>query len=203
MTMNALTRVLLLFVAMTAVAGCTVFSAPDTPEYIQLKIDGAAAQIPVAERLPQTLLVTLPRAAPGYATTHFAYIQRDREMRYYGRHEWIAEPSRMIHSAVLTALDRGGRFAAVVGPQTGANADLRLDLEVLALHQDFRGVRESELVLTVRAQLIATVDRQVIATRTFDLREPAGANPIAGAAAADRALARMLEELAAFCADES
>jgi len=184
-------------------AGCTVFAAPETPEYVQLKIDGATAQIPVSERIPQTLLVALPRAAPGYGTTHFAYIQRDRELRYYGRHEWISDPTRMLHTAALSALDRSGRFAAVVGPQTGANADVRLDLELLTLHQDFRGARDSELVLTVRAQLITTVERKVLATRTFSLREPAGANPIAGAAAADRALARMLEELAAFCADET
>lgn len=187
-----------------ALSGCAVFSAPDAPDFVQLRLDGATAEIARAEATGRALVVSVPRAAPGYATTQFAYFQRDRELRYFGRHEWVAEPTRMLSPAVVGALDRSGRFAAVIAQPSSANADLRLDLELLALYQDFRGGRGgSELVLSVRAQLIDLADRSVIATRVFDLREPAATNPVAGAAAADLALARLLEQLAAFCVDAS
>jgi hypothetical protein len=65
---------------------------------------------------------------PGYATPRFAYMQRSRELGYYGRHEWSAEPARMLQPAVTDALDRSARFAAVVAAPSPAVADLRLDL---------------------------------------------------------------------------
>jgi cholesterol transport system auxiliary component len=188
-----------------ALSGCAVFSAPEPPQYVHLQLEGAGASIERADgKTDATLLVSALRAAPGFATPGFAYIQRDRELRYFARHEWIAEPTHMMLPAVVRALDQTGRFDAVISPPSSANAQLRLDLELTALYQDFRVAGGSEAVLSVRAQIVDPADRSVVATRVFELREPAAAdNPLAGAAAADRALARLLEQLAAFCVDES
>src|SRR5690606_10676247 len=133
-------------------------------------------------------------ALPGYGTTHFAYVEDAHELRYYGRHEWIVEPSDMLQPAVVRALESSGAFAAVLSPPSTAVASHRLDLELVNLYQDYRvGGSASELVLTVRAQLVSVDSRTVLATRTFEYREAAGTGPVSGAAAADRALARLLE----------
>jgi ABC-type uncharacterized transport system auxiliary subunit len=100
---------------------------------------------------------------------------------------------------VVRALESSGAFAAVLSPPSTAVASHRLDLELVTLYQDYRGGGASALVLTVRAQLVSTGSRAVVATRTFEYREPAGTGPVSGALAADRALARLLEDLVAFC----
>lgn len=195
-------RATLVIASAAALGACAVFAAPEAPRYVRLQLTGAEAVIAAAPATAATVLVALPRALPGFGTTHFAYVEEARELRYYGRHEWITEPANMLQPAVVRALESSGAFAAVLSPPSTAVASHRLDLELVALYQDYRATSgSSELVLTVRAQLVSMETRAVVATRTFDYREPAGTGPVSGAAAADRALARLLEELAAFCVD--
>lgn len=197
-------RTTLVVLSVVALSACAVFSTPEAPRYVRLQLTGAEASIPVSPVSGVTVLVARPRALPGYGTTHFAYVEDTHELRYYGRHEWIVEPSEMIHPAVVRALETSGAFAAVLSPPSTAVATHRLDLELVTLHQDYRArAGASELVLAVRAQLVSADTRAVLATRTFEYRESAGTGPVSGAAAADRALARLLEDLVAFSIDAS
>lgn len=191
-------RIVILAVVLSA--GCMFMPQPESPDTTRLQFTGDGAAIVAAEPTGLTLLVVPPRALPAYSTHRFAYMQQDRELRYYARHEWIADPARMLHPALVRALEQGGRFAAVVVPPTPATADVRLDLEILELHQDFRAGDPSEFVWRVRAQVVVLDERRVVGTRVFEVRERAGGNAVAGAAAADRALARLLEDLTGFIA---
>lgn len=140
---------------------------------------------------------------PGFATVHFAYLEQGLELRYYGRHEWTASPARLMQPALVRALDQSGGFSAVITPPSIALADLRLDVELTRLVHDFRESEGGEIVLAVRAQMTSLTDRHVVATRTFAYREPAQADPVSGAVAADRALARLLEDVVAFAAENA
>lgn len=199
--MNA--RLVLLVLLVTALlTGCGTLARPNTPEVTHLYLDGAGAEIAQATMIPQTLLVAVPRTLPGYATPRIAYMQGDRQLEYYGRHEWTSDPARMIQPAVTRALERSGRFAAVVALPSPALADLRLDMEIVKLLHDYR--RGQALVeFVVRAQLTGFEDRRVIATRLFEYRETAGMGPVRAAAAADRALADFLADLAEFCVEHT
>lgn len=195
----ALTLALLAPVLLSA---CGTLSRPDSPEIIRLYLDGAGAEIAPAPAVPLTLLVAVPRTVPGYSTPRVAYMEDDQQIAYYGRHEWTAEPSRMLQPAATRALERSGRFAAVVASPSPALADLRLDMEVVKLLHDYRHGQEV-LDLVVRVQLSGFEDRRVVATQLFEYREPAGTGPVRGAAAADRALAKFLADLAEFCVEHT
>ena len=192
---------ILLMAMVLALAGCGTLSRPPAVNVTKLQLLGEGAEIARGEPLGLSISVADPNALPGFATPRFAYRQRDLELRYYGRHEWAASPERLLQSTVVRALDESGRFSAVVAPSAIALADLRLELELTQLVHDYRDSEGGEAVLAVRAQLISLVDRSVLATRSFEYREPATAHPVAGAQAADRALARLLEDLVAFCAE--
>lgn len=187
--------------AVVLTAGCTFLPQPDTVDTTRLQLTGNGAVVTPATPTGLTLLVAQPRALQPYATPRFAYMEQDRELRYFTRHEWAADPAYMLHPALVRVLGDSGRFAAVVVPSTPATADARLDLEILELHQDFRGDGPSEFVWRVRVQVVALQGRRVIGTRVFEVREPAGSDAKAGAAAADRSLARLLSELTAFVAE--
>lgn len=196
-------RTLLAVTATLALCACGTLSRPPAPSITQLQLLGDGADIGAAESVGPVIAVAEPEAAPGYQSQRFAYMQRDLELKYYGRHEWTAPPAELLQPTVVRALDRSGAFAAVVAPPSIVLADLRLDLELVRLLHDFREGGGGELVLTVRAQLTGLDQRAALATRTFEYREPAAANPLDGAAAADRALARLLEDLVAFCIDNT
>lgn len=198
-----MTRLILLAVAALALSACGTLSRPPAVEVVQLQWLGEGAEIATGPTVGVSIAVPEPSAMPGFATARFAYLERDLELRYYGRHEWSSRPARLLQPAVVRALDQSGRFSAVVAPPAIALADLRLDLELTRLVHDFRGRDGGEVVLEVRAQLTSLSDRRVLATRRFEYTEPAQKHPVAGAQAADRALARLLGDLVAFCVEHA
>ena len=192
-------RSMLVAACALVLAGCGTLSRPPAVDLVKLQWLGEGAEIAAGESLGVSISVPEPSALPGFSTARFAYLQRDLELRYYARHEWSARPARLLQPAVVRALDASGRFDAVVAPPAIALADLRLDLELTRLVHDYRGRDGGEVVLEVRAQLTSLADRRVLATQRFSYTEPADAHPVAAARAADRALARLLEDLVAFC----
>jgi cholesterol transport system auxiliary component len=107
----------------------------------------------------------------------------------------------MLAPLLAQALEQSGGFRAVVQSPSLATAQLRLDTELVRLQQDF-SARPSRVQLTLRAQLIDTDTRRVLAAAEFDESEAAPTDdPYGGVIAANRALARLLERVAAFCAD--
>jgi cholesterol transport system auxiliary component len=191
-------------VALALVAGaCSVLPAPPAQERTIYLLDTALPQAPAGPKRDLVLAVAPPRAWPGFDTAQMAFMRRPREIEYFSRNAWADAPSRMLAPVVARALAQDGRFAAVVPLPAQLAADLRLDTEIVRLLQDF-GASPSRVELTMRAQLIDVQGRRVVAAREMTELEPAGTDDAAGgAAAADRALARMLRRLADFCAEGS
>ena len=101
----------------------------------------------------------------------------------------------------MFACSTSGGYRAVVQAPSLAAANLRLETELVRLQQDF-GARPSRVRLTLRAQLIDTDARRVLASAEFDETEVAPSDDAyGGVIAANRALGRLLERLAKFCAE--
>ena len=78
---------------------------------------------------------------------------------------------------------------------------MRLDTEILSLQHEFLAA-PSRVRFTLRAYLVETATRRVIATRDFEAIAPAPtADPHGGVIAASRAVQTVLDSLAAFCAE--
>ena len=83
---------------------------------------------------------------------------------------------------------------------TAAAGEMRLDTEVVRLQQDF-GTTPSQVRFTLRAVLLDSRTRRVIAVREFDASVPAPSDDApGGGAAANFAVQNVLAELAAFAA---
>lgn len=184
-------------------AACSILPEP-TPtaldkyllEYTPPVVHEVAASAPV-------LMIARPRAHGAYDTTRIAYMQQQYGLRYYTRSQWADTPARMLAPLMAEALNAAGRFQALYASPGRVAADLRLDTELLRFHQDFTQ-QPIEMHITLRAQLVDLTEQRVIATRLFDVREPApSGDAYGGVQAANRAVARLLEELAGFCAAPS
>ena len=145
------------------------------------------------------LLVTVPRAHGGYDTARIAYRKRQFGLSYYSKSRWADTPARMLAPLVAEAMNNTGEFRALHVSPGSLSARYRLDSELIHFYQDFT-VQPSEMRIMLRAQLVSLMDNRVLASRLFDLREAAySEDAYGGVQAANRASARLFDELAQFC----
>ena len=140
----------------------------------------------------------MPRAAPGYGGSAMAYREDPQRLQFFVHHRWADAPAQMLAPVLVGALERSGRFQAVLGPDVRARAGLLLQTEDLRLEQLF-AKGGSQVRLGARVSLVDLARDRVLGSRELVVIEPAArASPEAGAAAANRALPRFLRELGAF-----
>lgn len=147
--------------------------------------------------------VARPRASAGYDSARMVYVREPNELRAYARNRWAGPPARMLEPLLVEALEATGAFGAVVGPGSGLGGELRLDTELVRLEQDFSR-SPSRVRLALRAALVDSASGRVLLSRRFEAEEPApGNDPESGAAAANRAVERVLSELADTVAEHA
>jgi cholesterol transport system auxiliary component len=146
------------------------------------------------------LVVGLPRAAPGHDSQRMVYLRHPLQLEAFAYHEWVDTPARMLLPLMVRALQGSPAFAAVLAAPSAASGTLRLETELIRLQQDF-GQSPSQVRLTLRAVLLDSASRRVIAVRELDIQQPAPSeDPVGGVAAAHAATEQLLKDLTAFCA---
>lgn len=183
----------LIFAAL--LTGCTGLAAPKATNTHLYLLEATPAKVEV--KRAQTLLVGMPSAAPGFDTPQMAYLRNPMELEYFATHRWADTPARMLKPLLVQALESG--FSAVAASPTLLSSHLKLETELLRLQQDFTR-KPSRIQLTLRAQLIDTRDKRMIATQLFDeYEESSSEDAYGGVLATDRALQRLLNKLVGFC----
>lgn len=157
-------------------------------------LPGAA---PAAARL--TLLVQVLHAAPGFDSSRIVYTRQPHRIESYTQSEWVDTPARMLAPLVVAAIERHGAFAAVAMAPSAAAGDLRLDVEIVHLAQSFAAL-PSRVRLSLRASLLDSSSRRVLATRVIETSALAPSDDAAGGVwAANQAAHTALQQLAEFC----
>ncbi len=129
------------------------------------------------------------------------YVRHANQLEYFAHNEWVDTPARMLAPLIVAAMEQSGAFRAVVQVPSTAAGDMRLDTEILRLQHEFLRT-PSRVRFTLRAYLVDTTSRRVLASREFEAVASAPSeNPYGGVVAASQAVRQVLEELAAFCAD--
>jgi len=158
------------------------------------------ATVPAAiEAQAPVLIVSLPRAAAGFDSPRIIYIRQEHKLEYFAQSRWVAAPSAMILPLVVNTLAHSHAFSAVIPAPTSVVGQLRLDLEIIRLQQDFT-MTPSRVRLTLRAHLLDNLTRNAIAWREFEAIVPsASEDTYGGVVAANQAVHTLLEEIAVFC----
>ena len=129
-----------------------------------------------------------------------AYVTRPYEIQFFARHQWVEPPARLLAPLLGEALERDGRLQAAQSGESVAPA-LRLETEIVALQQEFTA-HPSQLRFTLRARLLDGSQGGVLATAAFEAVEPSPSeDPYGGVIAANRAVARVLDGVAKWCAE--
>ncbi len=149
-----------------------------------------------------TLIVAVPRSAPGFGTPAMAYVRQRYRLDYFAMHRWIDTPAQMLQPLFVRALTRSGLFRDVVSAPSPVAGDLELHSEVLHLQQVFSG-DASEVQFALRVELFDLAQRRLLADHTLSATQPAASNtPYGGVVAANRAVAELLVQLVGLVADK-
>jgi cholesterol transport system auxiliary component len=184
-------------------AGCALLASPGAAPPTLFALTPPSASAPPRDAAAtRTIDVAPPGARPGFDGPRMAYVTRPYELQFFARHQWVDAPARMLAPLLADALERGGRFDAMPAGERAASA-LRLETEVVVLQQEF-SARPSQLRFTLRARLLDLVQSHVLASATFEAVEAAPSDdPYGGVVAANRAVARVLDEVASWCAENT
>jgi cholesterol transport system auxiliary component len=183
-------------------AGCSLVP-PAATDPTSLHLLDARPVVASTSRRDFALAVSVPRAAPGFDTAAMVYMRTAHALDHYATHRWADAPARMLGQLLTRTLEDTGAFRAVVPAGSGLQADLRLDTEIVRLHQSFLA-RPSRVEFTLRAQLVDTAGRRVLATRYVEVAQEAPTEDApGGVAAANAAVARALAQVAQFGVEAS
>jgi len=184
-------------------AACSVLPEPKSAMLDKYLLEYTPATAQETRADAPVLVVATPQANGAYDTARIAYMQQQYGLRYYTRSSWADTPARMLAPLMAEVLNASGRFQALYTSPGRVSAKLRLDAELLRFHQDFTQT-PSEMHVTLRVQLVNLETQRIVATQLFDIREAATSeDAYGGVLAANRAVARLLEALATFCAGQS
>ncbi len=81
------------------------------------------------------LLVSTFTAAAGYETPRIAYRLSEHELRYYGYHQWVSEPARMLTEMTIRHLRASHHFSDVGYSDKIRDPDLILEGNVDAIEE--------------------------------------------------------------------
>lgn len=177
---------------------CTLPQDQSEPPQSYLLEVGAFAPTPARRKSGKTLLVTVPKAAPGFDSNRIAYTKQPPKLDYYGNSVWSDTPAKMLLPILVRAFETTGAFKAVIAPPAPALANVRVDVDVIRLQQEFMS-QPSRVRFTARIKVIDMKSGHVLATQVFEAVEPAPSEDAGGAArAAGGAVQKALGEMVAF-----
>ena len=186
------------------VCGCGALTASNEPlpTFFSLDRPASASGRPAVQAPAAgiTVVVNQPSAAAGFDSQRIIYVRQPHELEYFAHNQWIDPPARMLGPLIVGALERSGAFRAVVHAPSTANGEMRLDTEIILLQHEFTQ-RPSRVHFILRATLVESTARRVLATREFEAYADAPSeDPYGGVQAVNRVVASVLDDLAAFCA---
>ncbi len=184
---------------LATLVGCSLPQDRSEPPQSYL-LDGGNFSPPTARRSNgKTLLVTVPKAAPGFDSNRIAYTKEPLKLDYYSNNIWSDTPAKMLLPVLVRAFEGTGAFKAVVSPPAPTMADLRVDVDVMRLQQEFVASQPSRVRLMTRIKVLNMKSGHVLATQVFEAIEPTPTEDAYGAAqAANRALQKLLNDMVPF-----
>ena len=195
-------RAIVLALLALGVSACALVrpDAGGPPRRFVLGEDAGPSAAPAAGQ--PLLLLAAPSASAGFDSPRMVYVTRPYELQAFASHEWVDAPARMLTPVLVRALEARGAVAVAQGGVT-SGAALRLDTQLLCLQQEFLA-SPSRVRFALRAELSEPRSARRVASRTFEALEDAPSDdPYGGVLAANRAVSRVLDELAPWVAAEA
>jgi cholesterol transport system auxiliary component len=180
-------------------SACSFFS-PVKNEPVNSYVLNTLPEIhPQKSRHRISVLVTEPTASEINNTTQMAYTIGQHQVAYFAKNRWAETPAQMLQSLLIQTFQNTKYFYAVESPPITAQYDYVINTQLLQFEQQFFK-HSSDVVITLRVQVIKTNNNTIVASNQFTVREPTPENtPYGGVVAANQAAAKLTAQIVKFC----
>lgn len=176
-------------------SACTTLLSSQVHQY-QLNAFGEVAKIHAKQR--SSILINQPSAMMGYDTKHMLYVTKPYQLSVFADNSWMSAPASMLLPLVVQSVESSHYFYAVASSPEAVNTDYRLEMQLLALEQNFL-VKPSQLKLVVRATLMQVANNRMIAEKTLYEQIPCrNDTPYGGVLAANQATQKLTSRITHF-----
>ena len=176
---------LLPLVLVTTLAGCSLLGGGASRDRTTIYApDPRIAADPSWPSVPWQLTISPASAARMIDSLRIVVQPTPGELQVYKGASWSKPPTQMLEDAVLRGLEDSGRIAAVARQGNGIEGDYKLVMDVRRFEADYAGAAVPAATIEVSAKLLHPRDQQVVASRTFLVRQPASGVAISDVAAA-------------------
>lgn len=182
----------------SSLSACSVFSPVKMEPHSKYVLQDTP--VITAKRTRHSVIMVAPITTdPAYDTTAMAYVTHPYELNYFVKNEWAELPSKMLEVLLVKTLTKTHHYRGVMMQPTYARYDYILNTHLLTLKQVFIG-DTSYYQVTARVDLIQAKTAKLVASKDFSVSVRAMENnPRSGAIAANKAVKKMLKQVAAFC----
>src|SRR4029079_17233831 len=183
-------------------SSCSLFSPVQTHPQNKFIIEKTPTNITKGSKHSTALLVGMPDTRIIYNSTSMAYMMKPYQINYFAKNRWAATPAQMLQPLIVETLQNTHYFRSVGGAGALGTYNYVLHTEILEFNQEFFANR-SMVNVKLRAQLVKTSTNCVVATKEFTVIETAPQRtPYGGVVAANRAVSRVLAQMAAWCVSQ-
>ena len=134
--------------------------------------DASATAVPAAAGAQAwSLRVVRPAAGVHLAGQRIVVMPEDNRVSVYQGAGWSDPAPVLVRDRVLEAFRADGRVGALSSDERQLHADFELDSDLRAFQSEYRGGRP-EAVLRLDARLVHTASRRIVASRSFEQRQP-------------------------------
>ncbi|MFC3551492.1 ABC-type transport auxiliary lipoprotein family protein [Lysobacter cavernae] len=158
--------------ALLALAGCSILSDKPSDRSTTYILDPRVPADPTWPSAQWQLALTSPEASRTIDSLRIAVRPVPNEIQAYKGARWSRLPSGMLEDTVLRALEDSGRIPAVARQGTGVGAQYKLVMEIRRFESDYAGTAAPVATIEVVAKLLHNQDQQIVATRTFEQKQP-------------------------------
>ena len=192
-------KLLILFIALYSLSACSVFSPVKTETQTTYLINTVPNPAVKKSQRRISLLVTQPEASSLYNTTSMAYTTHPYQIGYFVKSTWAEPPPQMLQPLVIQTLQRTHYFRSVGSLSNIGQYNLTLNTQLIQLEQDYS--RQPHRVhVILRAQIVNPNTNQILASKEFSAHEIIRRDTTYdGVVATNQAVAKILNQLAAFC----
>ena len=160
---------------LSLLAGCSILPKAEVPIVYLLP----SAKMPAATgaQLSWTLRVTTPQASGLIDSSRIAVVPGQDTITTYKASRWSDRAPTLLRDRLIDTFRADGRVPAVSNDDTNLHADRELDGQL----RSFQSVYENgSPVAVVRydAQLVNAADHRILATKNFEVREPAASKDV-------------------------
>ena len=188
--------------SLLVLTGCAFSPPPAAPNaFYDL---GPAPNSSSSSRIDTLLLLEPVHAPPWLQSNAIVYrleYGEDARHQSYAQSHWVGTPADLFNARLARGLAEAAA-KGVVGPGQGIQPDYSLRVELIEFAQVFDSPRTSEGVVRLRATLVESNPRALVAQKTFAAATPANSPNASGAVqaigdAADAAIVEIVDWLSA------